>query len=203
MSDNSTFRRHDGRELNFIRESQSNPTPAPVDTEGLSMLSNHEVGSIFGWGKHNSKRISYNEPIRQYKAYPTEDMEENSANTGQGARTWFSLADVVHHLGNAAEKDPTKFKDVHAFHVNRLTQARNSEAARVKNGGLVYDLKNQPHPGNKDIHKRMKVGTREWTSERVGMTKGPLAPSTEGLTSSNLDNPYKYGKMVPVEGAQP
>jgi len=202
MSDNSTFRRHDGRELNFIRESQSNPTPAPVDDEGISMLSNHEVGSAFGWNKHNSKRVGYNQPIRQYKAYPTEDMEENSANTGQNARTWFSLADVVHHLGNLSDEDPS-YSATYKFHAKRLESARKAETDRVKGGGAVYGLKNQPHPGNKDIHKRMKVGTREWTSERVGMTKGPLAPSTAGITSSNLDNPYKNGKMVPVEGSQP
>jgi hypothetical protein len=199
MSDNSTFKRHDNRELNFIRESQSNPTPAPVDDEGIPMLSNHEVGAAFGWNKHNSKRVSHSRLIRQYKAYPDETKTDKAANTGQNARTWFSLADVVHHLNTLSATDPS-YTATANFHSKRLDSARKSEAARIKKGGPVYNLRNQPHPKNKDIHKRMDVGTREWTSERIGMTKGPLAPSTEGITFSNLDNPKKHGKMVPVEG---
>jgi hypothetical protein len=171
--------------------------PPPVDDEGLSMLNNHEVGEIFGWNKHNSKRISYNKPIRQYKVYPTKEKIENSENTGQGARTWFSLSDVVHHLGQAAKEDPTK-KGAHAFHLNRLKQARKTESNRIKKGGTVYSLQNQPHPGYKN-KGFFGPDTREWTEERVGMTKGSHTPVTTGQTTSNLDNPYKYGKFTSVE----
>ena len=186
--------RHDKRPLSFPVPSKA--VPRPVDDEGIEMLSNHEVGEAFGLNHHNSKKIGYREPIRQYKVYPTKDFEEHDDNTGQHARTWFSLSDVVTHLGKAAEKDPSK-KAALTFHTNRLKQARKIEAARIAKGGEVYHVGNQPHPENKK--KGFRVGVREWTDEREGMTKNEFSPSSAGATDSNLDNPYKYGKFTTVE----
>ena len=184
-----------GRPVNFTIDSEK--APPPVDDEGIEMLSNHEVGEIFGWNNHNSKRISYNKPIKQYKVYPTKEKIENSENTGQGARTWFSLSHVVEHLEGAAKDDP-KWKGAHTFHSNRLKQARKIEKTRIKNGGEVFNTTNQPHPANK-VKGIFGPDIRKWTEQRVGMTKGQYAPSTENDLSSNLDNPYNNGLFTSVE----
>lgn len=176
----------------------SSTKPAPIDNNGMPMLSNKEVGPILNYSPGDERRAGYEHSLRQYKVYKDDSASENSAATGQGARTWFSHEDVVNHLGKLAEKDPAKWGDKHKFHSKMLKSAKARIEKDRKAGKPVHSWENQPHPGNKDIHKRYYAGTREYTSEAEDL--GFYAPSEDSpqarpVYSSDLKNPVKHGKM--------
>ena len=177
----------------------SSALPAPIDDNGMPMLSNKEVGPILGYSPGNEKKAGYEHIIRQHKVYKDEDMAENSRATGQGARTWFSQEDVVNHLGTCETckaKDPNgaKFK----FHSKMLLSAKAAIAKQRKAGGPVHTWENQPHPGNKNIHKRTYIGDRVYTEDpdELGFTfpSGETRPQAT-VPTSNLDNPIKHERM--------
>ena len=180
-------------------------TPRPLDKEGIPFLTNHEVGSVFGIGMHNSKQASYSS-LPQYKE------RKGTSGRDQNDRTWISVGDLVSHLSTLsgqhlpAEKRTESHKRFEASHAQwsgTLDAARAHLSSRREAGENPGDFFNQPHPSNKNIHTRMEY----FPQGRPYTVDDPLAP--EGIrgsvngSSSNLENPRRHGFSEPPTSGAP
>lgn len=169
----------------FVRPSRE--TPNPVDRDGISFVTNEQLGAIIGRSKGTSRHLSYS-GFPQYKKKEEDWNDKNS-------RTFYSLGEVVKHLKGRLKNEP-HLQDMH----DRVKEAHLSELARVtkerKETGQAFDINNQPHPANKNIRLESFPSGRPFTVD------APDLPNKELMAtgySSDLTNPRKHGHMKVVQ----
>lgn len=169
----------------FVRPSEA--IPAPVDREGISLITNEQLGAIIGRSKGTSRHLSYS-GLPQYKKKGEEWDDKNS-------RTFYSLGEVVKHLRGRLKAEP-HLQDMHdkikAVHLDESARVTKERAAT----GEAFDINNQPHPGNKEVRLESFPNGRPFTVD------APDLPNKELMAtgySSDLTNPRKHGHMKVVE----
>jgi len=174
----------------------SEATSRPLDEEGIPLLTSHEVAPLFGISHQpNSRRVAYTD-IPHYVEHKGD----------KSTRSWFSLSHIVKHLENkAAFNKPVEqrtgaeisYGNQHGHYSRLLEAAKNQLAINSQKGIRVGSLRNQPDPGNKDIHARMHFfpNGREFTLDdpEFGSRQGRIVG-----TSSNIENPIRHGKGIPL-----
>jgi hypothetical protein len=176
-------------------------TSRPRDPQGLLFLTAGDVAADLGiTNPANYKHAAYGE-VPHYVDTKSGNLDSTSNN-----RVWFALQDIVNHFAvKSGAGKPVESKSAselahasrHAYWSGVHQQALKTEEVNKENGINNGDLHNQPDIGNKDIHRRLIYGVRRKTIE------GPEFGDRQGTTNStgsNLDNPVRYGHMVPVAG---
>lgn len=184
-----------------IETPASRATPRPRDPQGLPFLTAGDVAADLGiTNPANYKHAAYGE-VPHYVDTKSGNLDSTSNN-----RVWFALQDIVNHFAvKSGAGKPAEAKSAselahtprHAYWSNAHQQALKTEQVNKESGINNGDLWNQPDIGNKDIHRRLVYGVRRKTIE--GAEFGDRVGTTNS-TGSNLENPVKYGHMVPVEG---
>lgn len=180
----------------FDRPSEA--TPRPLDEEGIPFLTNSDVAPLFGIGHvPNAKHVAYKD-VPHYI--------EKKGDRDQNSRVWYSMGDIVSHLGQKAGHGlPEEQKSAEQLSYGPRHKAWSARHESVKSelekrraaGESVGSLRNQPHAGNKDIHLRMFKGVRYQSKE------SPLHGDLQGQivgTGSNVGNPMRNGYLRPVGG---
>jgi hypothetical protein len=184
-----------------IETPASRATSRPRDPQGLPFLTAGDVAGDLGiTNPANYKHAAYGE-VPHYVDTKSGNLDSTSNN-----RVWFAMQDIVNHFAvKSGAGKPVELKSAseiahtarHTHWNNVHQQALKTEQVNKESGINNGDLWNQPDVGNKDIHRRLVYGVRRKTIE--GPEFGDRVGTTNS-TGSNLENPVKYGHMVPVEG---
>ena len=184
-----------------IETPASRATPRPLDKEGIPFLTTGDVASDLGITHGaNAKHAAYGE-VPHYVDTKSGDLKETSNN-----RVWFSMKDIVNHFAvkSGAHLSPEQKSPSQLAHTSRYNHWKTqyegalSHVSEQKKSGInPGDLFNQPHPNNKDIHRRLVYGTRTQSEDDPGM--GDLYGRVTGL-GSKISNPVQFGHMKPVSG---
>jgi hypothetical protein len=167
-------------------------TPTPVDKEGMTFLTKEHIGPIYGRSAQNAKRVAWETAAPHYTFDRGNFRPEN-------ASVYYSHGEIVNHLatlaGGATKPDEERTHEergwarVHAIESEKYKAKKKDIAASRKAGGPVFNLENQPHPGNKNFATSGRLTHYpKGREEKVGET---------GTTSFTSDRRVVQG--VPVE----